>query len=253
MNNPAAKPFPLIETPTSKLGHGEEQDQFHRCASEMACVHNMLLRGLNSIYLQAAHIRPENQLSFLKYSACFYELLHVHHSGEEEILFPAIEEMCGEKGIMQRNIEQHHSFHEAIQNYDAYIRACLDSSEAYDGVKLIKLIDAFGYELATHLSDEISTILSLAKHGDKMAQFEKKFEEWSNKDTAQLSVPGTLTWGFFNHDKQYENGLWKAWPPVPFPAVFLIRWIAYWVHSDWWRFASCDRYGNPKEELFATG
>ncbi|KAI5461582.1 hemerythrin HHE cation binding domain-containing protein [Mariannaea sp. PMI_226] len=245
-------PFPLITTPTSQLRNEEEPNQFHRCASEMACVHNMVLRGLNSIYLQAPYIKPEDEKSFLQYSACLYDLLHVHHKGEEDILFPVIEQMSGKKGIMDQNIQQHGIFHEGLESYNRYIHACLSGKDKYSGSKLNTIIDTFGHELANHLTQEIATILDLAEFGDKMDKFEEKFEEWSNKDTANLSVPGALTWGFFNHDKQYEEGLWQSWPPAPAPVVFIVRWITYWIHSDWWRFAPCDRYGRLKERLYAT-
>ncbi|CAJ0555343.1 Ff.00g054080.m01.CDS01 [Fusarium sp. VM40] len=217
----------------------------------MATIHNMVLRGLNSIYLQAPHIKPADEKTFLGYSACFYDLVHVHHQGEEDILFPAIEEMSGEKGIMDRNIEQHHAFSQGLKDYNIYISACLRDTEEYNGSRLLTIIDSFGHELADHLAQEITTILNLRQYGTKMDKFEEKFKEWADKDTSNLAVPGTLTWGFFNHDKQYEDGLWQDWPPAPAPVVFTIRWVTYWIHSDWWRFAPCDRYGQSKERLFA--
>ncbi|KAI6756113.1 hypothetical protein HG530_011849 [Fusarium avenaceum] len=224
--NPADQPFPLIATPTSQLHNGEYPDQFHRCASEMATIHNMVLRGLNSIYLQAPHIKPADEKSFLGYSACFYDLVHVHHQGEEDILFPAIEEMSGEKGIMDQNIEQHHAFSQGLKDYNIYISACLRDTEEYNGSRLVAIIDSFGHELADHLAQEIITILNLRQYGTKMEKFEEKFKEWADKDTSNLAVPGTLTWGFFNHDKQYEDGLWQDWPPAPAPVVFSVRWKA---------------------------
>lgn len=30
-----------------------------------------------------------------------------HHRGEEELLFPKLEAACGEKGLMDANVEQH--------------------------------------------------------------------------------------------------------------------------------------------------
>lgn len=152
----------------------------------MANVHNMVLRGLNSIYLQAPHIKPADEKSFLGYSSCLYDLLHVHHRGEEEILFPAIVEMSGERGVMDQNIEQHNAFHQGLELYNNYIKSCLGGTEKYNGSKLVAIIDGFGHELATHLDQEISTIVGLRKYGAKMDKFEETFEEWSNKDTVSL-------------------------------------------------------------------
>ena len=52
-----------------------------------------------------------------------------------------------------------------------------------------------------------------------------------------------VCWGFSNHDITYEEGLWKNWPPAPKIIVLVVRYIAWWVHSDWWKFGSCDRLG----------
>ncbi|KAL7910464.1 hemerythrin HHE cation binding domain-containing protein [Trichoderma velutinum] len=242
-------PFALITTPTSQLPIGTKADQFYRCASEMACIHNMMIRGLNSIYLQAPYVKKEDVKSFLLYSACFYDLVSVHHKGEEDDLFPKIEQMAGENGIMQHNIEQHHAFHDGLQEYHRYITHCLSDTQQFSGKKLITIIDAFGRSLVEHLTAEITTILELAEYGDRMRKLETTFEAWAEKDI--LSVPGTLTWGFFNHDKEYEEGLWKDWPPAPTVVVFAVRHVTYWIHSDWWKFASCDPQGRPRANLYA--
>ena len=57
----------------------------------MALAHNMLLRGLNSLYKQARWVRPEDIHSFLEYCNLWLKAIEIHHSGEEENLFPWIE------------------------------------------------------------------------------------------------------------------------------------------------------------------
>jgi hemerythrin-like domain-containing protein len=73
----------------------------------MALAHNMLLRGLNSIYLQAPHIAPADAGDFISYAKCWVEVLEHHHKMEEDRIFPWIEEQTGEEGIMEGNVEQH--------------------------------------------------------------------------------------------------------------------------------------------------
>src|SRR4051794_36167439 len=75
----------------------------------MALGHNVLIRGLNSIYLQAPNISAEDAADFISYAKCWHEILHAHHTMEETVLFPAIEAKTGEKGIMDGNVEQHRS------------------------------------------------------------------------------------------------------------------------------------------------
>jgi hemerythrin-like domain-containing protein len=75
----------------------------------MALGHNVLIRGLNSIYLQAPHVVPQDYAHFISYALCWAEVLDAHHEIEETSLFPAIERITGEVGVMEKNIEQHRS------------------------------------------------------------------------------------------------------------------------------------------------
>lgn len=53
----------------------EPTDQYIRGASIMAVVHNVIIRSLNTIYLQAHHVRPEDVKDFLGYCYCWYQYL----------------------------------------------------------------------------------------------------------------------------------------------------------------------------------
>jgi len=95
----------------------------------MAVVHNMIIRALNSIYLQAPHVQQKDVKDFLAYCYCWYECIDgtsdmmrypvfitwltklAHHRGEEEFLFPKLEAACGEKGLMDANVKQHRKAH----------------------------------------------------------------------------------------------------------------------------------------------
>lgn len=179
----ADHPFPLIKTPeyANKI-NGTKTDLFDHCASEMACVHNLMVRGLNAIYLQAPHIKPADEKGFVHYISLWNQLLHAHHSGEEDEFFPDIEAMAGEKGMMEANVEQHHAFHEPLHAFEGYIEAITAGKDKYDGRKVISLIDAFGPTLMQHLADEIPTIQGLRKYGDKMADLQKRFDEEGEKN-----------------------------------------------------------------------
>jgi hemerythrin-like domain-containing protein len=73
----------------------------------MALSHNVIIRGLNSIYKQAPQIALEDAADFIAYAKCWHEALDAHHTMEETTLFPQIEEKTGEKGIMDVNVDQH--------------------------------------------------------------------------------------------------------------------------------------------------
>jgi hypothetical protein len=62
----------------------KDETEASAAASEMALVHNMIIRGLNSIYLQAPNIKLEKDVKdFLTYMYSWSLLVHMHHDNEE--------------------------------------------------------------------------------------------------------------------------------------------------------------------------
>jgi hypothetical protein len=243
----ADHPYPLIPTPTSlKLGKGEKTDIFDDVASTMALVHNMMIRGLNAIYLQAPHILPSDAKPFCQFAIRWHTLIHIHHAGEEEDLFRNIEEMAGEKGIMDSNVEQHHAFHEGLAEFRAYVTACAVGKETYDGGKLVRIIDGFGPTLVEHLGDEIPSLENLRKYGvEKMKDLPRKFDEEGKKSMQALGLMGLVTI-LAEIDIHYEGGLWRAFPPAPGVLIFLLRNVFWWFAVGTVKFAPCDRHGRMK-------
>jgi hemerythrin-like domain-containing protein len=131
----------------------------------MALAHNGIIRGLNSIYLQAPHI-PREDLGairdFLTYCQCWSESMHHHHDAEEEEFFPSIERITGIQGSMEQNIEQHRAFTPGFEAFHEYARTCLPKD--YDGRKIRSLIEDFAEPLTKHLHDEIETLRGLDKY-----------------------------------------------------------------------------------------
>lgn len=149
---------------------------FDGLASDMTLVHNAIIRGLNSIYLQAPHIQPADEKGFCRYISSWCQFIAVHHSGEEQHFFPFVEEKTGIKGIMDANIGQHKTFHDGIEELEAYVGAVLADKEKYDGSRVVGAIDRFGAVLAQHLTDEITTILDLRPYGDKLVELPELFD-----------------------------------------------------------------------------
>lgn len=164
---------------------------FDTMASEMVHVHNMLIRGLNSLYLQAPHIAPADDRSFCRYVMGWYLLLHSHHGGEEETLFPTVERMAGVTGIMDTNVAQHRAFHAGVDALQAYAGAVLAGTETYDGRRIVALVDSFGAALTQHLADEIPSILALRQYGDRMAGLPREFQKEAEK--AMVFLPSVLS------------------------------------------------------------
>lgn len=145
----------------------------------MALAHNGILRGLNSIYIQAPHIPRDDLVAikdFLIYCQCWSESMHHHHDCEEEIFFPSIVQIAGVQDIMDRNIEQHRSFTPGFDLFQEYARTCLPKD--YDGAKLRSLVEGFAEPLTRHLHDEIDTLRALdAYDSERVRQAYKRLEK----------------------------------------------------------------------------
>lgn len=158
----ADTPFTPIPIPHA----GEDISKLHSAvwvAREMTCAHNCMLRCLNSIYQQCIYVKePEDIQDLLTYMGFWYDWIHEHHDGEESIFFPMIEELSGEKGIMEANIHQHRAFDDGLKEIGVYAKEI--TVEEFDGSKVRLILDRIGPVLERHLSDEIATLLALDKY-----------------------------------------------------------------------------------------
>jgi hemerythrin-like domain-containing protein len=144
----------------------------------MCLAHNLLLRWLNSIYLQAPHVKSPTDVSdFITYAQVWHESIHHHHAMEEEYFFPWIETYSGEKGIMDRNVQQHEAFHKGLEEFGEYVHNV--KVEEYDGIKLRGVVDGFGEALKLHLREEIKTLIGLERFGGE--KLSKTWDELEKK------------------------------------------------------------------------
>ncbi|TAQ90019.1 hypothetical protein B7494_g1646 [Chlorociboria aeruginascens] len=163
-------PFQLIVSPrkNSKVPIKDETGAF-AAAVEMALIHNVFLRALNSIYLQAPNIKLQKDIDdFTTYMHSWSMLLHEHHTMEETYVFPMLEKEIGIPGYMEKNVDQHRAFGPGVQAYEDYIKDLREGKAKYDGDKICSIIDSFGPPLTKHLSEEIETFLGLEKYEEKI-------------------------------------------------------------------------------------
>ncbi|KAH8804650.1 hypothetical protein F5884DRAFT_754250 [Xylogone sp. PMI_703] len=248
-------PFKLIETP-NKVRHdkGEKETGSSHAATEMALVHNVLIRALNAIYLQAQNIDADNKQDvedFTGFISSWSLTLRAHHDAEEEVAYPILNKDIGIENYMEPNIEQHRAFEPGLKAFDDYIQSVKEGKEKYNGARIRELVDDFAPVLVSHLTEEVDFISSLEKFEDKINW--KKYE----KDTAdravkaantEFEVPLMVT----NMDFTFEKGVHeKHWPPWPWFAGFMFRWVFIPKHKGYWRFSTCDSKGMPKDLPFA--
>lgn len=158
---------------------------------EMANVHNLLLRGLNSIYLQAPHVtKPADIADLLFYTHAWTGTVHHHHSLEEKIFFPQMEVLAKEAGLegvtMEGNVEQHHAFERGLEETKKWVEEVRAGKQEYDGKKLVAYIDSFAPTLTQHLHDEIETLVKLDKCDGKKVKNALKETAEAGLDTAEM-------------------------------------------------------------------
>ncbi|KFY35137.1 hypothetical protein V494_06177 [Pseudogymnoascus sp. VKM F-4513 (FW-928)] len=248
----AERPFKMIPTPLFTQGPGKPVDQYVMVASQMAAAHNALIRALNSIYVQAPHVKPEDYKDFIGYSQCWYQMISNHHRGEETRLFPQIEERT-EKGLMEANVKQHHEFEAGVESFNTYLQSLrtANNESSFSVPKLIAIIDSFAPALTTHLSDEIPTLLALRRYGDALPLEKLLTTEFQKTGMAAIRTEGGHMF-FVNLDRSYEGGLWKDFPSVPAPVRYLLTRVFGRWNAGWWRFAPMDNDGNRKAQ-YAVG
>ncbi|RDW64605.1 hypothetical protein BP6252_10256 [Coleophoma cylindrospora] len=249
-------PFKLLETPAHRNARTgktitKNEEGAHKLANVMALVHNILIRGLNAIYLQAPNISLEQDIKdFCTFMYAWSLTLHVHHDNEESLGFPLLEEMTGVKGLLDINVQQHRLFDEGLKSFDLYVARVKDGSEKYDGAHVRQLIDKLAPPLFEHLAAEVLTMEALKEHDAKIdwVNYNKKIEEHSVKGSEMYhETPFVMT----NLDATFEQPLHHAiWPPFPWFAGLLLRLVYVPRNAGAWRFSSCDTKGRPKDLPF---
>jgi len=215
----------------------------------MANVHNVLIRGINSIYLQAPNIKSPTDISdFLFFIHCYCDLIELHHKSEEDFLFPKIAELAGESdpgqpNLFSKSVDQHNAFHDGLHQLHEYSKT---KPEAYSGTKVQEIVNSFAPVLHEHLSDEIEELLELKKlDSAALMKIHKDAEKHKEPEKAEEMFP--LFFGLV--DKTYEGGI-PDFPPMPGFVQFFMPWVLYyWIGRTYkgaWRFLPCDFWRQPR-------
>lgn len=105
-----------------------------------------------------------------------------------------------------------------------------------------------------HFHSEISTIANLSAHAaapkagsPEEAAASATFKSWGKSTVSKAGTTDVVPFFLLNLDRTAEDGMWANWPPMPAPIRWGLTNIAGAFHSGWWRFASCDSAGRPRE------
>ncbi|KAK0264328.1 hypothetical protein LTS09_001806 [Friedmanniomyces endolithicus] len=254
-------PRPLISTlPFSS----DSSHSAYYVATQMALAHNGILRGLNSIYLQAPHVPRDSSndvRDFLTYCSCWCESMHHHHEAEEQDFFPNIERISGVDGLMSRNVEQHRAFTPGFDEFQTYAKTC--AVKDYDGQKIRSLVESFAEPLTKHLHEEIDTLRALDEYDSESVRqayqrLEKTLMATDNvRSYCPILLDGLLTMTqyriaplvFGTADRSFEGGI-HDFPKVPFFVPYVIHYVFARAYRGAWRYNPCTLWRDPQELAF---
>ncbi|KAK4703466.1 hypothetical protein P7C70_g2754, partial [Phenoliferia sp. Uapishka_3] len=252
-------PLSLVETPVNLTG---KTDMFTMGASHMALLHNVILRGFNSIYLQAPAIKESDVPDFVGYALAWCRFTKAsrlsgrgaHHDDEEESLFPKLEEVVGVEGLMRDSLVEHHLFEEgllAMMTYLSSIPTTLPASliaASFSATRLIELMDAFKEPFGKHFGQEgeIAHIASFIEKYPDQPALRPVFATWGKQSLMKTGVLDGIPFMFCNLDRTVEGGRWTDWPRIPGP----VKWGMINIGGAWnarlWRFGSCSKDGQKR-------
>ncbi|KAG5645176.1 hypothetical protein DXG03_006801 [Asterophora parasitica] len=126
------------------------------------------------------------------YALSCAEAIHLHHHGEEAIIFPILSTELD----MGHNVEQHEAFTGALAVFEKYMTQVQTRKEEYNAEKTRQLLRVFAEPMVTHLHDEIPTISA-----ERLRVFSKLKLDTMVKGLERLR----LIWPYSNCDTNLEK------------------------------------------------
>lgn len=144
-------PYALLPIPPLAADHRKDcAENFHW---EMSLAHNIFVRGLNSIWLNAPLVKPKDEAAFAGYCLACITTIHAHHYGEEAYIFPVLQT----KLDMKNNEDQHKAFHDGMEDFESYMIKVQKKQGKYNSEQTRQLLRAFGDDLVQYLNDEVGS------------------------------------------------------------------------------------------------
>ncbi|KAI1205092.1 uncharacterized protein F4807DRAFT_295615 [Annulohypoxylon truncatum] len=253
-------PFPLVPTPVKRPGLKNPDHFYIEAATDMAQAHNVIIRGLNAIILQAPNVpnsseegyKPKDVKDLLSFVQSWTKMVHHHHDVEETYIFPEMAKFSGDPELMEGPWHEHRLFQGGLEKLLAYATATQpDEYRWVGGMK--EIIDSFSKHLTDHLYAEIDVLLSFG-HFDSEGYRKLWIGTHAVASSAgnlrqklnMLSDVFPCVYGC--NDKTYEGG--HSWPELPWIMPYLIKyWFA--IGNGAWRFCPSDWWCNPRPLTFA--
>ncbi|RDW64986.1 hypothetical protein BP6252_10637 [Coleophoma cylindrospora] len=195
---------------------------------------------------KAPKVAEADKADFVGYCLTWYKFLKTHAENEETSLFLKVEELLDDKTIWQESNQEHADFMPGVEKFGKYL-VNLKSPSDFSGTKLLEIMATFQESLEAHMRAEVSTIAQLSQHprtpkegSPEETATQTAFDTREGNNLMKSGLTDVLPFFLFNFDREYEDGLWRNWPPIPGPVRWVLMNVAKVLHPGWWKFAGCD-------------
>ena len=139
--------------------------KYNTDVSDMLAVHKALTGALEAAPEYVAKVGVEAER--VEVVGSFYEnvieFLHVHHTGEDELIYPVLEERCAEsRSELERIDEQHKLLHAPMAAGRSAIATWRAAPSADNAQAVIEAIASIAEPLRPHLAEEEAVMLPIA-------------------------------------------------------------------------------------------
>jgi len=133
--------------------------------SDMYAVHKALLGALDAAPAYVA--KADGDSERVEVIGSFYEnvieFLHVHHTGEDELIYPVLEQRCAEsRSDLERIDDQHKLLHAPMDAGRSAIAAWRAAPSTETAQAVIDAIASIAEPLRPHLAEEETVVLPIA-------------------------------------------------------------------------------------------
>ncbi|QUC17335.1 uncharacterized protein UV8b_01576 [Ustilaginoidea virens] len=245
----ANRPMELVQTPWAT---SQKDDLFTTAATHMALLHNAIIRGFNSIYLQAPHVQTDDVDDFVAYSLAWHKFVVSHHDDEEDRLFPDMIGVLGDHAILGGMAAEHESFLPGLKAFETHLTS-RNATTGLAAASLVAIMDSFRDDVQNHLHHEVDVMAAMAGHRNAPAAHTPegklaadRLKRWGKSTVTRAGYRDVVPFFLLNTDRTFEQGVWARWPRMPEPVRWaMVNVVGMW-HGPAWRFSSCDSSGLPR-------
>ena len=133
--------------------------------SDMYAVHRALIGALDAApgYVAKADLDPERVEVIGSFYENVIEFLHVHHTGEDELIYPVLEQRCAESRLdLERIDDQHKLLHAPMDAGRSTIAAWRAAPSPETAQAVIDAMASIAEPLRPHLAEEETVVLPIA-------------------------------------------------------------------------------------------